>query len=259
MKVAVEPGCSHIPSPTIATMLRLLMTRMRERDGACANVSANARRNAFIAAVPWLSGMTTDMQDSEDAWVIIKIETPAATMAAMNVSVTFATPPNVSVTPSRVTIDTLPTLVTALIGGRVPSTGGNDAVVDDDDNEDNEDNEDIDDDDDNEDIDDASDDSDGDDAEDDNDHASILAIRDMLRPRISVPGDDQSFAFRTKTGMSLSIQGTMHDGCRTWAPKYASSIASSNVRCWIGAASGTRSGSAVYTPLVFFQRVTRAH
>ena len=212
--------------------------------------------------------MTTDMQDSEDAWVIIKIETPAATMAAMNVSVTFATPPNVSVTPSRVTIDTLPTLVTALIGGRVHSavhsTGGNDDAVDDDavDDDavvDDDDNDDVDDDDDNDDIDDASDDSDGDDAEDDNDHASILAIRDMLRPRISVPGDDGSFAFRTYTGMSDSMQGTMHDGCRTWAPKYASSIASSNVRCWIGTASGTRSGSAVYTPLVFFQRVTRAH
>mmetsp|Transcript_39217 Transcript_39217/g.94378 ORF Transcript_39217/g.94378 Transcript_39217/m.94378 type:complete len:292 (+) Transcript_39217:1359-2234(+) len=78
------------------------------------------------------------------------------------------------------------------------------------------------------------------------------------RPWMTVPSNPGLKIFRTYTGMFESMHGTIALGCRTWAPKYASSMASSYLREDMLKASGTRRGSAVYTPSVFFHMVTRA-
>ena len=77
------------------------------------------------------------------------------------------------------------------------------------------------------------------------------------RPSITVPGNVGLKMLRTYTGMLASMHGSIALGWRTCAPKYASSIASSYLSDAIGKASGTRRGSAVYTPSVFFHIVTR--
>lgn len=59
--------------------------------------------------------------------------------------------------------------------------------------------------------------------------------------------------FRMRTGMFFSFAGITVAGCSTFAPKYASSAASSNEIVFTGRASGTILGSQVSTPSTSLQ------
>mmetsp|Transcript_28890 Transcript_28890/g.67778 ORF Transcript_28890/g.67778 Transcript_28890/m.67778 type:complete len:212 (-) Transcript_28890:708-1343(-) len=74
---------------------------------------------------------------------------------------------------------------------------------------------------------------------------SPTSLRLWHLPWMTVPSNAGLKILRTYTGMLSSMQGTMALGCKTCAPKYASSIASSYLREAMGKASGTRRGSAV--------------
>ena len=85
----------------------------------------------------------------------------------------------------------------------------------------------------------------------------FTSLRLAHRPCMTVPANAGLKMLRTYTGMFESMHGTIALGCSTCAPKYASSIASSYLSDAMLNASGTRRGSAVYTPSVFFHMVTR--
>src|SRR5207253_4477812 len=64
------------------------------------------------------------------------------------------------------------------------------------------------------------------------------SVPDSTEARISVPGKSGRREFFTRTGIPLSIAGARVSGCRTRAPKYASSEASSKEIVGIGRAPG---------------------
>ena len=71
---------------------------------------------------------------------------------------------------------------------------------------------------------------------------------DFLRWWIRVPGSSGLKEFLTFKGMCLSLTGSMVLGCRTLAPKYASSAASPKFISSIFTASGMILGSADIKP-----------
>mmetsp|Transcript_15695 Transcript_15695/g.51500 ORF Transcript_15695/g.51500 Transcript_15695/m.51500 type:complete len:269 (+) Transcript_15695:167-973(+) len=79
---------------------------------------------------------------------------------------------------------------------------------------------------------------------------------DRLR-RMTVPGEAGLYEFFTRTTVvSSPMHGCIAWGCNTCAPKYASSVASSNVMIGIATVESTMRGSALRTPSTSFQTVT---
>src|SRR6266480_3603061 len=69
----------------------------------------------------------------------------------------------------------------------------------------------------------------------------------------TVPGSSGASELQMRTGICRAVAGSIVLGCRTLAPKYASSAASAYERRGMGRAPGTTRGSAVRTPLTSVQ------
>ncbi len=77
-------------------------------------------------------------------------------------------------------------------------------------------------------------------------HGGAIAV-------ILVPSFSALREFSTHTGMLFCIAGRMVAGCSTFAPKYASSAASSKLIVFTRSASGQMRGSVVMMPFTSVQ------
>mmetsp|Transcript_248 Transcript_248/g.750 ORF Transcript_248/g.750 Transcript_248/m.750 type:complete len:211 (+) Transcript_248:1131-1763(+) len=185
--LARMPFCSCMFSPTMATMLFEKVASTQE-----ISFSSSSARKTFLrtstAMAPWLPGTAAQMEYSEEAWAI-KMQEMFSLRSALNMRDAMPGTPIIPV-PSTLTSATLLTLVNPLTG-----TGifGSDTVA-----------------------------------------SLAISLRmtssvnwvGFFGSKMTVPKSCGRKVFLMRMGILASMAGTIVSGCRTLAPKYASSPAS---------------------------------